>query len=141
MVTSITNTSLSVNAVLKPFQNTTSNKKINTSGSIPTALSVRQNSNSTDCLICSNGQHNSLTAHSDSNFWQLHQEKNSIFGKELANSAVTSSNESLPLSPAMTFHLLSIFNLKKPTSLIESLLYSEASVSMFATRDSFKTYS
>lgn len=41
----------------------------------------------------------------------------------------------------MTFHLLAIFNLKRATNVIESLLDSGASVPMFSERESFKTYS
>lgn len=72
---SITNTSLTVDAVLKHLQNTISDKKIcSSSAVVPSALSIRQNP-TRDWPICSNGVHNSQTAHSESNCWQLHQEK------------------------------------------------------------------
>lgn len=148
---SITNTSLTVDAVLKHLQNTISDKKLNVTNHQSTALTVRQSS-SRDWPICSNGVHNSATAHSEANCWQLHPEKKSLSGrgKKQANSVATSSStpsmnasmtQNLPVPPAMTFHLLAIFNLKRAANIIESLLDSGASVPMFAKREHFKTYS
>lgn len=139
---SITNTSLTVDAVLKHLQNTISDKKVNSSNVIPSALSVVKQTPSRDWPICSNGTHNNLTAHSEANCWQLHPEKKSTQshrGKRSANSAV--SSQKVPLPPAMTFHLLAIFNLKRTVKALESLLDSGASVQMFAKREFFKTYS
>lgn len=70
---SITNTSITVDAVLKHLQNTISDKKISLSNNNSSALAVRQNL-TRDWPICSNGQHNSATAHSEANCWQLHPE-------------------------------------------------------------------
>lgn len=138
---SITNTKLTVDAVLKHLQNTISDKKISGSSVVPSALSVKQ-STPRDWPICSNGVHNTQTAHTEANCWQLHPETKAITshrGKKSANSAT--SSQSLPLPPAMTFHLLAIFNLKRTVNIIESLLDSGASVPMFAKREFFKTYS
>lgn len=72
---SITNTSLTVNTVLKLLQNTISDKKVNNSLTVSSALSVVKQNPSRDWPICSNGVHNSLTAHSEANCWQLHPEQ------------------------------------------------------------------
>lgn len=142
---SITNTNLTVDAVLKHLQNTISDKKINSTNGQSLALTVRQHSSgSRDWPICSNGIHNPLTAHIEANCWQLHPEKKSVQSnraKKTASSAIPASSQSLPLPPAMTFHLLAIFNLKRAVNIIESLLDSGASVPMFAKREFFKTYS
>lgn len=142
---SITNTNLTVDAVLKHLQNTISDKKISSTTSQSSALTVRQQSStSRDWPVCSNGVHNPLTAHNESNCWQLHPEKKTTHSnraKKTANSAVPATSQSLPLPPAMTFHLLAIFNLKRAVNVIESLLDSGASVPMFAKREFFKTYS